>query len=243
MRLLTKESPFGWQWVTPLADAYVGTCLHVAGAHSLEELAGLADLVEPGGVVLDGGANLGALTLPLAAGGAKVVAVEPQALLLDCLVMSAVGARVIPAITPVHGALSDTEGGELHIPQLPLTAPVNFGGIGASAKGQPVKTTTVDALAAVHGPFSLVKLDLEGHEPHALRGATATLATDTVWCVEVDRDDATAAVLEVFQRTGHALYRWSPALEAPHAHVVSHNLLAVPSGKTVKLPVGAMPWA
>lgn len=241
MRLLTPVSPFGWQWETPLADAYVGTCLHVSGAHSLEELAGLAALVPPDGKVLDGGANLGALTIPLARGGATVVAVEPQAQILDCLTATAVRARVLSRVVPVFGAI--TGGDAARMPQVSLDAPLNFGGIGLADddRAPAVPTFTIDQLAAEHGPFDLVKLDLEGREPQALAGAAATLAAKrAVWCVEIDRDENIAAIVAAFE--GYTLHRWSPALEAPHAHIVSHNLLAVPVGRDVTLPMGATPW-
>ena len=39
-----------------------------------------------------------------------------------------------------------------------------------------VLTTTIDDIAAGLGEIALIKLDLEGAEPNALRGATATLS-------------------------------------------------------------------
>src|SRR5262252_5792022 len=70
------------------ADAYIGRSLELYGEYSPGEIELMAKIVKPGWAVVNGGANIGALTAPLAelvGPDGKVYAFEPQPELVQLL--------------------------------------------------------------------------------------------------------------------------------------------------------------
>jgi len=137
-------------------------------------------LLRPGMTVVDGGAHVGLYTLLGSRGvgpGGIVFAVEPDRYNLAALRLSAANAANVEI---VPRALSDAEG--------VTTFYETRSTIGSSlieradAKAHSVETTSIDRLLAGRDVGSLlVKLNIEGAEPLALRGMQETLArVDTV---------------------------------------------------------------
>lgn len=226
---------WGPMWVNRF-DTYVGFCLLTYGEFSPGEWRFLCSLVTPGDVVLDIGAHLGALTVPLVSAGATVHAFEPQGEIYDlllantplehgvCLYPFAVGARQ----------------GELYVPPQEYDTPGNFGGVAMSTThGRPVQVVTVDSLALER--CDLIKADVEGMEVEVLLGARETIARHRpLLYLEADRIERVSELLALL---GHLGYRheWHqpPLFEpnnfagnpicAPHLRdVVSVNLFCRP---------------
>jgi FkbM family methyltransferase len=141
----------------------------------------LSRLLSPGDVFLDGGANLGLFTLVAAdrvGPRGKVIAFEPgravRLRLLENVVLNKLSqVEVIPfALSERTGQASfrvfDSIGAGLN-----HLAPSNDEG----GELETVGVTTIDAAVIPHDRdrLTLIKLDLEGAEYAALRGATATL--------------------------------------------------------------------
>jgi FkbM family methyltransferase len=127
----------------------------------------------PGEVVVDGGAGFGETALAFAqqAGpGGRVVAVELDAANRAVIERNlALNPELAGRIEVRAGALWDAEGVEL--PYAPMGGLSTVRGSGALAT-----TLTVDGLGLER--VDRLKLDVEGAEPAALRGAAATLARD-----------------------------------------------------------------
>lgn len=136
--------------------------------------------VKVGDVVIDAGANLGAVTVFLAktvGQSGTVVAVEMMPATATQLRRN-IALNDLPNVTVVQKALAEWPG-------MTVTASVEAGmhgqaSIARLADGRvrdsiDVITTTIDNIAVGLGEIGLIKLDLEGAEPNALRGATATL--------------------------------------------------------------------
>ena len=145
------------------------------------EFARLPEWVKPGDVVLDVGANVGHYTAALSrlvGPKGRVLAVEPMpqsfALLTACV--EALGAD---NITLINAALSSqARMVTMSLPRFDTGLP-NFyeARISGAADGINVVALTLDRLA-LEAPFSLVKIDAEGHEMGVLEGAQATIARD-----------------------------------------------------------------
>jgi FkbM family methyltransferase len=137
--------------------------------------------VQPGMVVLDVGAHVGLFTMLLARWAGppgRVFAFEPapltRAALIDHLALNEMSNRV--SVLPL--AVSDQEGSALlytvaNSPENTLSA--THGRL-PQARGAPVTVTTIDAFCASRSLVpSLIKIDIEGFEVHALRGARRIL--------------------------------------------------------------------
>lgn len=141
-------------------------------------------LVGPGDLVFDIGAHVGNRTRALHAVGARVVALEPQALLHRWLAVTlpravtleraAVGARpgtIELAVSRRHPTVSS--GSPAWRDR--VAADEAFAGVAWDAV-ETVPQTTLDALIARHGEPRLCKIDVEGMEPEVLAGLGRPLA-------------------------------------------------------------------
>lgn len=137
-----------------------------------------AGFMGPGDVVFDIGAHVGNRSLAMARTGARVVALEPQALFHGLLT------RIMPATVTVLplAAGAAAKPGVLAIsrrhPTVSSLAPGFRDAVGRTEgfrhvawdASQPVEITTLDALIAAHGLPAFIKIDVEGHEAEVLAG-------------------------------------------------------------------------
>jgi FkbM family methyltransferase len=131
----------------------------------------LADSLKPGQVVIDVGANVGCLSFQaaqLVGERGRVIAIEPnpdnlQLLYAGILVNDWANVRVVPCAAWDAPGIMSLKGGTSNT-YLVLAAPLDEG----RAYTQLVRLD--EALAAVDR-VDLIKMDIEGHEPRALRGA------------------------------------------------------------------------
>jgi len=138
--------------------------------------------VRPGATVLDVGAHVGLFTVLLARwAGPKgqVFAFEPtpltRAALIDHLILNEVAGRV----TVCPFAVSDKEGSSFvyTVSNSPENTLSPIHGRLANAEAIEIEVTTLDSFCAARRIRpSLIKIDIEGFELHALRGAKQTLA-------------------------------------------------------------------
>lgn len=133
----------------------------------------------PPGVALDVGASFGSWSLALAPVATMVLAFEPQTAIFDLLCRTIRLNDAAPKVRATCAAVGDRLG-FARITRVDLDIPENFGGV-VSLRDAPdgptgeVFVTTVDHAAADHD-VSFIKVDVEGYEPHVLRGAAATIA-------------------------------------------------------------------
>ena len=126
--------------------------------------------IDPGDIVLDGGAHMGMASLYFMLHGAsKIIAVEPAPLTIDALVknLSLMGI----SHTIVHKALWRAP--DLDIRFLFMPTQSCGSRIAIKSGNMLVPTTTIDDLA-LEG-VNIIKLDIEGEELNALRGAVNTI--------------------------------------------------------------------
>ncbi|MBV9567006.1 MAG: FkbM family methyltransferase [Hyphomicrobiales bacterium] len=221
-------------------DAYVGRSFDLYGEFSEGEIGLFRQLLQPGSVVLDIGANIGAHTLYFAAAvapGGGVIAYEPQRAIHQMLCAN----LALNGITNVRALLAGAgrERGIAQVPVLDYTAANNFGGIslGMGGPSEPVDIVPVDALGL--GRCDLMKIDVEGMEGEVVAGAGATIARfRPMLYVENDRREKSAALIEQLLSLGYELFWHLPSLFNPQNFfgqaanvfegIVSINMLGVP---------------
>lgn len=167
----------------------IGRALLHTGVHDLVVAETIARIVLPGDWVVDGGANIGhmAILAAVVAGReGRVMAVEPHPQLAAVLrenILSMAVLSNVGLITVHEVALSDHDGRQpLFIPDLFDT---NDGVASLDARGNlsqahiDVAVTSLDSAIGAHN-VALLKLDVEGYEMNALRGAATALHTGRI---------------------------------------------------------------
>jgi FkbM family methyltransferase len=168
----------GWRLRGHPAAWRVAFRLYLDDPAQVAELDAFLDTCRPGMQLFDLGAHYGLFSLAAARAGGTSVAVDPSA---HALAMTVVGARLnglADRIRPVHAAAAAAPGS------------MEMVDTGVQARGyfvQPtpdhgprertrVDTVSVDSLADAGGAPTHLKVDVEGFEEDALRGAERTLA-------------------------------------------------------------------
>ncbi len=84
MKLKTKPCRHGVM-TFPVNDYYIGGALDQVGVYGPVEVEKLLSLIDGDSVVIEVGAHIGAITVPLGKKAARVYAFEPQPEIFDCL--------------------------------------------------------------------------------------------------------------------------------------------------------------
>ena len=220
-------------------DAYLGWSFIAYGEYNLDEVRFLTGLLGPGDVVLDVGANIGALTVPFAQvpGIGALHAWEPQPRVRELLEEN-VYLATAPGVVTVHAEALGAEAGELHVPDLDYAALNNFGGVSLGDTGETVvEVRTLDSYQLPR--VDLLKADVEGMEAEVLRGARETIARcRPSLYVECDRPEKADELLALLEELGYdhephwpPLYSRDNSFHNPNdlwGGVVSKNLICRP---------------
>jgi FkbM family methyltransferase len=198
-------------------DAYIGASLREYGEFSALEFDMLRQLLRPGDVVVEAGANIGALTIPIAHAvgpAGAVYAIEAQRRVFQVLCAN-VALSGLPHVRTLHAAATAT-GLCLQVPDLDYAAPNNFGGISlnSSGGGEPVSPLAIDSLALP--ACRLIKADVEGMEHDVLESARATIARcRPLLYVENDRREKSPQLVELIRSFGYRMWWHGPPLYSP----------------------------
>lgn len=161
----------------------------------------ILEATRPGDIVVDAGANIGVFTLLAAArvdSRGLVVAVEPEPGNFEALRRN-VEANGLRNVALVRKALLDEAGSIVHMEDEGVMSRI-------SDKGSPVETTTLDELALEYGSPRILKMDIEGSEGRALRGAREALRGLELAMLEVHDEANYAAVGEALSDFDLRLY-------------------------------------
>lgn len=222
-------------------DIYIGRSLDRYGEFSEAEIEVLRQVVEPGDIVVEAGASVGAHTLAFAnlvgAHGA-VHAFEPQRIVFQTLCAN----MALNSVVNVHcrqAALGDREA-HIIVPVLDYDKENNFGGLGLGSyeHGEKVPVVTVDSLQLPR--CKLLKADVEGMELEVLKGAVTTIRAHTpVLYVENDRPERSGPLIEYVASLGYNMFWHTPPLfssqnyfgntENVFGNLISANMLCIHS--------------
>jgi FkbM family methyltransferase len=178
-------------------DNYIEWVVFVTRAHFEYTYLNLIRRLVSGGTALDIGANVGNHTHALAAGFDEVLAFEPFPLAADRLAQKAAH---LPNVTVHRVGLSD------HADTLNFAPPTsaNWGQGCIAAEGSlqvPVQVADEFLPGRHRTPINFIKIDVEGHELHVLRGLRQTLGRDRpVVFFEVPKSPGTPPGVPSLQR-------------------------------------------
>jgi len=232
-------------------DIFVGRSIDCYGEYSRDEALLFAQLVTPGAVVIDVGANIGALTLFLSqAAGARgaVVAIEPQRAIYQLLCAN-LALNEINNVRAIHAAAGRSHG-RAFVPASDYASSGNFGGVELNdIKGEPVDVISIDSLGLPGCQF--IKIDVEGHEHLVIAGAAETIARfKPVLYVENDRRHQSPDLIRQIRDLDYTPYWHLPPLYSPDNFyrnptnvfpgTVSIDMMCLPNGDGRKI-VGMRP--
>jgi FkbM family methyltransferase len=153
-----------------------------------------------GWTVVDLGANIGVFTVHAARQGAAVYSFEPNPACFARLGTNVEMNDSSEAVTLFNSAVSDTPGrGRMQVERGGTT-----GGTVVRDEDQTIRITTLDEALADEpiDQIDLLKVDIEGAEVGALRGATETLTRTRRIIAEYHSRDLLAACNEILERNG-----------------------------------------
>lgn len=167
-------------------DNIQGKCIEVYGESHFHEVELLRQTVRPGDVVIDAGANIGVITVPLAQTVGKdgyVVSLEAQPFIYNILCGN-LALNNLQNVQPFNRAVAEVSGKLAFMPELTYEEDENFGGIplasefnSKDSKGRamtkPVPTITIDDLNLAKP--RLIKIDVEGMEVMVMAGGIRTI--------------------------------------------------------------------
>lgn len=224
-------------------DVYVGNSLLLYGEFSQLEVEFLGPWLKTGNVVLDLGANVGALTVPFAKSVGRsgcVMAFEPQRICFQTLCAN-VALNSLTNVIAFPYAVG-CEGDSIRIPMVDPYKRDNFGGKALSPDA-PGEAATLVSLDEFNLPRAdLVKIDVEGMEPEALKGGRRWITEHKpVLYVEADRKDRREELLGLLDELGYDAWTHNPPLYNPNNYrgdeinvfgpIHSLNLLCLPRGQ------------
>lgn len=209
-------------WVAdPLSRSWYDPALH----RSLPENAELARLISRGDRVLEIGAHQGFYTAwlsVLVGNSGRVVALEPVA--FNAMVTHAqVALNGLHNCQVVTAAAADTRG-QAEISYGPNSCIVPF--------GFPVDAVTGDELDAEYGPFTVLKVDVEGYEKQVLEGCHSILERAPKLAVEVHPERLSvysANLTQLIELIGAERYEGTIVSREFRSSVVPFTAAAVPS--------------
>ena len=201
------------------------------------------ELVKPGSVVWDVGANVGLFSFcaaVLAGREGVVLAIEPDLWLAQLIWRSARSLRANDApcaeVKMLCVSVSDTNRvSELEIAQRARSSN-HLQQAGGSSQADGVRcrqlspTVTLDSLLDFFPPPSVLKIDVETHEGSVLAGATRLLKEyrPTIWC-EVSQENS-KQLTQLFLNAGYELYG-DESQPHPRCDYAWFNTLAIPARK------------
>ena len=211
-------------------DIYIGRSLDLYGEFSEGEVHFFGQVLQPGMVAIDVGANIGCHTVFMAkrvGPGGAVIALEPQRIIHQMLCANVDLNRLLN-VRALHAAAGAEDGG-IAVPD------IDYGMEGKD--GKQVRVATIDGLAlpACH----LLKADVEGMEADVIRGATETIkAHCPALYVENDRREKSPDLIELLLGLDCRLYwhftrlfypdNFQGEAENVFGEVISMNMIGMP---------------
>jgi FkbM family methyltransferase len=177
---------------------------HIRGTYEAPFLDAIAASVRPGMVCYDVGASIGYVSLLLARTSRKVYAFEPSPVARE-EIAAHLNANQISHVEVVPHPVSDAR----RTVKFGLTDNA-YGSAIAREEGEwptlDLETIALDEFAATHEQPDLIKIDIEGEEGNALRGAIGLLRDKKpIICCELHSREVSAEVVSLLESHGYVV--------------------------------------
>lgn len=229
-------------------DIYIGQAIQRYGEFSHLERQLMMQLCEPGDIVIEVGANIGAHTIWLAKHVGKhgrVLAFEPQRLVFQALCAN-VAINSLENVDCYYAALG-ANNGKITVPELDPNLPTNFGGLTLSndIQGRQVDCFKLDDLSGAPR-VNLIKIDVEGMEEEVLKGGRVLIDKFKPFLyVENDRVEKSESLMNLIDSMGYEMFWHTPPLFNPsnfyaepeniYPNLASFNMLCAHKDRNVAI--------
>lgn len=217
----TKECKHGTFTYYP-TDHWIGGALDRFGEYSEGEVQKLVSLVGPDATVIEVGGNIGAITIPLGKHltSGKLYVFEPQPDNASLLELN-ISQNGLAGPVQMERLIVSDEPGVGAMPLINFENTVNSGAASVVPMRESgtveVQKVTVDMWFNTDAPrLDLLKVDVEGHELHVLRGARKTIAKyQPIIYVENDRPELSVELITMMMDMGYVCFWHLPELKNP----------------------------
>lgn len=230
-------------------DIYIGRSLHTYGEFSELEWHMLDQVLQPGAIAVEAGANMGALTVPMAnkiGKTGRLYAFEPQMIVFQQLAANLALNDIVN--TQAFNAGCGAEPGWMSIIRPDPGREHNFGGFSLEKlEGETSIRIRIEALDDVLDVprLNLIKADVEGMEVDVLKGAAELIRKHRpVLYLEANEDDA-KGLIEYLMGIDYNMWWHLPPLFNPENHagetenifgrIKSKNILCLPAEHKTKV--------
>ena len=239
------DGRLGYRFLYNANDIYIGASLEAYGEFSGVEADLIEALVAPGDVVIEVGANIGALSVGIAkklGPRGRLFAFEPQRVVFQmlCANIALNSLFNVECLWMAVGA----QRGMVVVPEMNFSKKQNFGGLSivGAQTGHPVPCETLDGLLdsdSDRDRVRLIKIDVEGMELDVLSGARRLIMKSRPMIyLENDRREKSAALITLLGELNYDLYWHTPPLYRKENHfanprnifgrTLSCNMLSLP---------------
>lgn len=248
MILKTKDTRHG-RLTYPANDKWIGQSLDWYGEYSEQECDAICStMIEPGDVVVEVGANIGGLSVPIAkrlGPSGKLICFEPQHEIYGLLCAN-LSRNCKDRCWEAHESAVGDQTGRIAMQVMDYDGDqINIGGCEVGHGEASARIMRLDELGLER--LDLLKADVEGFEADVLRGARETIKRCRPRLyVECDRQDKRTELLELIDELGYAAWWHMPPLFNPYNHAgirdnsfgrtVSINVFAAPREKNPDVP-------
>ena len=199
----------------------LGSHLFYSGEYETAQIDAFFSLVSPGDLIFDAGANLGIFSLLASKHGAFVVAFEPS---LDIckrfntnIQLNRAGGTVRAVNSAVSNKCSTVLFFEARYGNQGVGRMFSCGDTGKSVGKYRVPADTLDNFAQQYGPPQLIKIDIEGAEWLALKGAKRLMSLEKApkFFIEFHPQEmehigcSVEECVKLFQESGYLVYQLS----------------------------------
>ena len=193
-------------------DFYITKTIIASGQYCDEEADLFRRILQPTDNVIEVGANIGSLTIPISQmiPNGVIYAIEPQQYVFNTLCAN-LAINDLRNVKPIKLAVGDSTK-IVHLPIIDYDKITNFGGIEIKDgnKGEPIQQNTLDNIFYGIDKVKLLKIDVEGMEPQVLEGGFNLIRKHRpfIYC-ENDRGENSEKIISHLKAAGYKIHEHS----------------------------------